>query len=79
MTVHRHPDIFSELVKFEVQWDAQRSRPLPLDHLSLEVDPDELRGTEFVPCDEPRVAKQGAVAQIHRDVTGQMIGIALSP
>jgi hypothetical protein len=79
MTVHRHADIFSELVKFEMQWDTQRSRPFPLDNLSVEVDPDQLRWTEFIPRDEPWVAEQGAIAKIHRDVAGQMVGVALSP
>jgi len=79
MTMHRYAHIFSKFVEFEMQWNAQRRGPIALDNVPVEIDPDELRGSEFVPCDEPRIAEQCAVTKIHGDMTSEMIGVSLTP
>ena len=66
-------------VQLEVQGDAERDRPVALDDVALEVDPDHVFGPELVPGQQPGVAEQGAVALVDRDVAGQVVVVALPP
>ena len=53
--------------------------PITLDDAPLQIDPDHLRRPEFGPGDQPWVAQQRAVAEVHRDVTRQVVAVALAP
>src|SRR5262249_25647998 len=63
----------------EVQRDPERRRPVALDHAPVEVDPDDVARTDLVPGEQPRVAEQRAVAEVDRDVSGEVVVVALAP
>src|SRR5580704_9592980 len=79
VVVHRPADVGSGLVQLEVEWDAERDGPVSFDDASVQVDAYYLRRPEFGPCEQPRVAQQGAVSHIDGDMPGQMVVVALPP
>src|SRR4029079_11170516 len=50
-----------------------------LQHVAVEVDPDDVVGTELRPGEQPGIAEQGAVALVHRDVAGEVVVVPLVP
>ena len=66
-------------VQREVKGNPERSRPVAFDHVAFQVDADHLVRTELVPRDEPRIAQEGPVADVARDVTGQVVVVTLAP
>ena len=51
----------------------------PSTHAAVEVDAQHLRRPQLGPGEQPRVAQQRAVAEVHRDVAGQVVVVALPP
>ena len=72
-------DAGARLVQLEVQRDAEGRGPVALQHVAVEVDPDDVVGTELRPGEQPGVAEQGAVALVHRDVAGEVVVVPLVP
>src|SRR6516165_2581429 len=79
MVVRGPDDVGTRLVQFQVERDPERHGPITLDDAPLQIDPDHLRRPEFGPGDQPWVAQQRAVAEVHRDVTRQVVAVALAP
>ncbi len=74
-----HTTSWRACVEREVKWDPEWHGPVPLDHAALEIDAQQLRGSQLGPGQEPRVAQQGAVAQVDGDVSRQVVVVALAP
>jgi len=79
VVVERPPDPGPGLVQLQVQRDAERCRPVALEHVALEVDANHVVGAELLPREEPRVAQEGAVALVDGDVAGEVVVVPLVP
>ncbi len=79
VAVHGHHHAASLPVELEMEWNAQRNRPVALQQPPLDVDDQDVLGTELVPEQEPRVAQERPVRLTVGDVPGQMVVVALAP
>jgi hypothetical protein len=79
VVVHRDLDVVARLVQLEVERDAERHRPVAFEEVAVEVDADDVARADLVPREQPRVAQQRAVAQVVRDVPGEVVVVALPP
>jgi hypothetical protein len=84
VAVDRHLHIGPHPVQREMQRDAEGHGPVVaveggFDHLPIQIDGDHVLRSQLFPVQQPRVAPEGAVASADRDVTGEMIVVALTP
>src|SRR4051794_33288060 len=62
-----------------MQGDAERCRPVALEHVAVYVNTDDVVGPKLLPQQQPWVAQERAVVLLVRDVPGQVIVVALAP
>ena len=62
-----------------MEGDSEGNRPFALDDVAVERDAQHVLRTDLRPGEQPRVAEQGAVAEVGRDVAGQVVVVPLAP
>ncbi len=79
VVVHGPAHVLTRPVQLEVERNAERHRPVPFDDTAVQIDAQHLGGSKLGPGQQPRVAQERAVAQVHGDVPGQVVVVALAP